>query len=353
MRALLLTLLALPALAAPPALTPQTVEGVTIQTPTGWTLSVQKQPIFMLQMEARPGAADSPSLLAAVMPLSEGVGTTRAFIDELLKQAMPSHVALSDEAGPHGERLQILSGRVHDIPAKIAVFEMNQASQGIGFVGLFVAPDAEFDALGGAQLLFTVLGGMNQQGAAPPQATAPPQASAPITASGGPFTPPAAYARAQSPALSYLAVEGDALGPKEIESALSALNKDERLLLSLNPAFAQHLHRQACQLNPQYVLNLSEYSPPISCAQNLKMFMETLQFVGNDPNKALEQAINERNQLQMSWKCEVGQIDAQTCQTYYRTMMQMNDAHHRSMMRVITNMGGNSCIVGDPGCQPN
>lgn len=314
-------------LATTPALaqlkyTPKTVGGVTIAVPEGWSVSTSNTPVPTITIEERPGAKDAPSIVIMRVPAAPArVGRA------LVQAAMPRSRLIGYHEGPTGGMSEY-HGPIHGIPAKM-VF-VHRAHPPGALVAAFAAPIARYDALGGAQVLATVLSG----------APGPTTPAVPITI-------PPAYAQSKTPVLHWLIEDFERIPPAQVAAALKQINHTEAQLLGVYSAFANLVHYRACLADAQ-----SRLPTGATCAHTAAGWRQTLQFTNGDVGQAIQEALRQRGTLQVSARCGDGRNDAASCTAWRKTMSNVSRMQHESMMRVITNLGGNNCIVGDPGCVP-
>lgn len=239
------------ALSAPafalPTLEKAAAGGVSFLEPAGWSVRVEQGPVTAIHIEERAGAADSPSVMLMSMPLQQGPQTPALFAAQMVQTVMATPKQEAQQAAPGGG-LQVWSGTIGGIPAKLAIVHQALPAQGMGLLG----------------------------------------------------------------------------------------------------AFANLLHAMGCQADPTLVLVTS--SARQSCAQTLQQWAQTVQFVGQA--EAPRQAATERGQLRVAARCTSGQIDPASCGTYQRTLADMNAQSHDTMIRIIRNMNGTACTVGEAGCVP-
>ena len=330
--ALLSTALISSALASP-QLRPQQISGITLAVPVGWAVKTSASPVPTIRLEAPPGAADSPSVLLMSMPQQAGSPNIAQVAGQLVQTTMQPAQQLGQQQAPSGAMLTLWQGPIGGIPAKMAV--MHQAANGVGMVAAFAAPVAKFDALGGPQLLMAILAG---QGSAAPQTAAQPR---------GGLQVPAAYARSNMPVLNYFADAFETLQPAQFAAGLRQMNATEHQMLGIYSAFANLVHYMACRADRTIRLATGQ-----SCMQTHTQWQQTLQFTNNDVRQATMEAQSQRAKIQVAARCGDGRNDASTCQMYRKTQGAMNTANHNNMMRIISNMSANGCIVGDPGCVP-
>jgi hypothetical protein len=335
--ALLSTALISSALASP-QLRPQQISGITLAVPVGWAVKTSASPVPTIRLEAPPGAADSPSVLLMSMPQKAGGPSIAQIAGQLVQSTMKPAQQLGQQQAPNGAMLTLWQGPIGGIPAKMAV--MHQAANSVGMVAAFAAPVAKFDALGGPQLLMAILAG---QGSAAGPGRPAPQAAAPA----GALQVPAAYARSNMPVLNYLADAFETLQPAQFAAGLRQMNATEHQTLSIYSAFGNLVHYMACQADRSI-----RQANGQTCMQTHVQWQQTLQFSNNDVRQATMEAQSQRSKIQVAARCGDGRNDASTCQMYMKTQGAMNTANHNNMMRIISNMSANGCIVGDPGCVP-
>lgn len=320
-------------LAAQPALAElkyvqQTVSGVPLAVPAGWTVNQTTTPVPTITIEERPGAQDAPSIMIMVVPADPGPA---AMAQQLVQAAMPGGATpLGQQAGADGAVLAQFQGAINQIPAKLAIVQ--RATPQGGVIAAFAAPVARYDALGGPQVLLQVLSG------APPAAAA--QAGAALAI-------PPAYAQSTKPVLDWLVDALDTIPPAQVAAGLRRLNPTEANLLNVYGAFANLVHYRACLADPGVTLPAGA-----TCAQTAAGWRHTLQMTNGDIGQAIQEAQRQRGTLQTSARCGDGRNDSASCAAWQKTMSDMSRMQHESMMRVINNLGGNNCIVGDPGCVP-
>ena len=164
-----------------------------------------------------------------------------------------------------------------------------------------------------------------------------------------PASVPGKYARTSAPVAYYLADQAETLRPPQVARLLRQASPQDRLWLSLHPAFASLVHMAACQADPSVVW--VQNGMATSCAQTAQSWQQTLQFTGGNMQAAMQQATTERGQLLIAMKCGSGALDGGSCAAWRGANAAANTMNHNNAMRVISNMG-DGCLVGDPGCQP-
>jgi hypothetical protein len=307
----------------------QTVAGTSLAVPAGWAVSQSQTPVPTIKIEERAGAADSPSVLLMAVPAQPGAAR---FAQGLVETAMPGQRRqLGQKGGADGSVLSEWEGAIGGIPARMAV--VHRATPQGGMVAAFAAPSARYDALGGSTVLLTVLSGR-----APVATAAQPAVDLKI---------PAAYAKRAKPVLDWFADDFERIPPAQIAAGLRRLNPIEVQLLGVYTAFANLVHWRGCLADPHVRLPAGA-----TCAQTAAGWRQTLQLLGGDVGRAIEEAGRQRSSLRIAARCSDGRTDSGTCAAYRKTMSNISRMQHESMMRIIHNLGGNGCIVGDPGCVP-
>ncbi len=323
-----------------PTLEKATAGGVSFLKPAGWSVRVEQGPATAIHIEERAGAADSPSVMLMSMPLQQGPQTPALFAAQMVQTVMATPKQEAQQAAPGGG-LQVWSGTIGGIPAKLAIVHQALPAQGVGLLGAFAAPTARFDQLGGVELLTRITGSLGAAAVAQPSPAQP-------AAVAGALTVPPPYAGTSMPVVHYLTEKLESLTPAQIAAGLRQLNDTERLTLGIYGAYANLLHAMGCQADP--TLLLVTQSARQTCAQTLQQWAQTIQFVGQA--EAPRQAATERGQLRVAARCTSGQLDPASCGTYQRTLSDLNAQSHDTMIRMIRNLGGNTCTVGEAGCVP-
>lgn len=308
------------------------ISGVTLAVPVGWNVQQSATPVPTINLEERPGAADSPSVLLMMVPAQPGAEQIAA---QLVRAAMPGGAQQkSQQRSLDGAVLTEYAGSITNIPARMAVLSRT-TPQG-GMVAVFAAPTARYTALGGPALLMTVLSG--QAAGAPKAGAAPAPAALRI---------PPAYARRTQPVLDWFADNFESIPPAQIAAGLRRVNPTEAQLLGVYGAFANLVHYRGCLADAS--LRLPNGA---TCAQTAAGWRQTLQLLNGNVAQAIQEANRQRGALRIAARCSDGRTDAASCAAFRQTMSTMSNMQHESMMRVIHNLGGNGCIVGDPGCVP-
>ncbi len=333
---------------AAPGFEVREIAGARLAIPSGWSVQQAAQPMPTIQIEERAGAADSPSVTLFTVPLQGNAQTVNIFAGQLLQTAMPTRQQTGQQQAADGSLMTEWTGPIQGIPAKMTLIQRADVASGVGVVAVFAAPTARYAELGGPQLLLKVLSGQADAPQAPVgQAGKAPAGPAPAGKASGRLQIPAAYARSNKPTLDYLVDTLEKRTPAEVALGLRQLNPTEVQLLGIYGAFANLLHLIGCRADGTLVLPTGA-----NCGQTTAGWQQTLQFLNNDWDMATVQARQERMRLQIATRCADGRHDAASCATYTKTVGEMNQANHETMMQIIRNMDPYSCTLGEPGCVP-
>lgn len=142
--------------AKPLALEAHDVGGVSISTPQGWTFSGDAtKGIAIAQQD--PKRKDAAQLLVIVSP--SATATEDQILDTISAQAMAGLKIVKRGAGPGGAgKLLVADGTVDGVAARLGAIAV--ASGGGMVVGVLIAKQTEFAALGGTDLVVSVLGSL-------------------------------------------------------------------------------------------------------------------------------------------------------------------------------------------------
>jgi len=335
-----LTLLAASPTQAGPDLRMVQGAGLQMKAPLGWAVQSSNTPIAVLHAQARPDDPASPSLSFMQMPLSQGPQTPALMAEQAARQLFTKGFQVTaTERLAGGVQLTTIAGEAKGVAAKMAAAV--SAANHVGYLAVFAAPAKEFDRLGGAQLLMQAVGLQRQPALG---------AKGPRVQGGTAVQIPAAYRRSKTPALHYLVDRFEALSPAQVANLVGQMNDTGRLVLGISSAFASLVHATACQAAPQLIMSVG--GGPTNCAQTISGWRSTVQLSGGNVQAALSEAVHQRNQLVVAWRCESGAIDKASCGAYRSGRAQYNALSHETSMRIITNLGGNGCLVGDANCVP-
>ena len=158
--------------AKPLTLEAHDVGGVSVSTPKGWTFTGDATK-GMAVAQQDPKRKDAAQLLV-IVSANSGTTTEDQILDTISAQAMAGIKVVKRGAGPsNAGKLLIADGTVDGIAARLGAIALG--SNGGMIVGVLIAKQSEFDALGGTDLVVNVLGSLKATGqsAAPP----PPPAS--------------------------------------------------------------------------------------------------------------------------------------------------------------------------------
>jgi hypothetical protein len=335
--ALLGALVATPAAAARPELVPVEAQGSRLMAPRGWAVRSQAAPVTSIELAERPGDPASPSVLLMSLPLQGGPQSPATAVAAVLASIEGRHLVRRG-TGPNGAAVAIWDGTLSGVRGRVAVLEWSQPAANLGLVAVLAAPPDRFEALGGVDLLYAVLGVGAPPAAPVAKGSAPPASRARLDV-------PAAYRGSSVATLYFVADTLWARSPAELAAALRASNADERQLLGVYSAFANLLHGIACGADASLVLGGQD------CRATLTRWAETLRLTGGDRRRALDYAERQRETFLIGERCTKGRLSKSACSSYVRQRRADLDRHHATMTRVIAHLG-NGCIIGDPDCPP-
>ena len=154
--------------AKPLALEAHDVGGVTISTPKGWTFAGDATKGMAIAQQD-PKRKDAAQLLV-IVSANAGTATEDQILDQISTQAMAGLKVVKRGAGPGGAgKLLIADGAVDGIAARLGAIAL--AANGGMVVGVLIAKQTDFAALGGTDLVVSVLGSLRAPAAAPAPAT--------------------------------------------------------------------------------------------------------------------------------------------------------------------------------------
>lgn len=340
MMSVMMTLLAIPATSqAQVKYATQIVAGLPLAVPVGWTVSQSATPVPTIKLEARPGEKDSPSVLLMVV-----ADNPANMAQRLVHGAMPAGArALNQQTDANGAVLSEWEGVITGIPARMAVI-VRVAPQG-GVVAAFAAPIGQYSTLGGPNLLLQVLSGQSQA-AGKSQASRSTQAPPP-TQGAVKLELPLAYASHKTPVLNWFADKFEMIPPAQVAAGLRRVNATEAQLLGTYSAFGNLVHYRACLADAT-----SRLPSGATCAQTAAGWRQTLQFLNGNVAQAIQEATRQRGSLQVAARCTDGRNSASACTAFRQTIGDVNRMQNASMIRIINNLGGNTCVVGDANCVP-
>ncbi len=132
---------------------------------------------------------------------------------------------------------------------------------------------------------------------------------------------------------------------QEVAYIFRTLDETQQLQLGIYSPFGSLAHLYACQADSTIIFN-DGTGVPKDCNYAVQDWAYTPQ-----PYFTADSYANQkRNDLLISIKCATGEIDAGSCGAYAGAVQNYNNAMNETSLRIITNLGGNSCIVGDPDC---
>jgi hypothetical protein len=324
-----------------PKLVPTKQNGATFMMPEGWSVKSTMKPVPQVQMEEKPGSPTSPSIHISNYPLQYGANTASLHAQNVVASSFKKGTAkmLSRDAGMNNSTAEVWQGTIGEVEGKMAIVYYADTARGFGMTAIFAAPPKRFDAMGGAKLVYAVLGA---DGKTPVKSVADrPKARA--------LSIPKKYRSSKTPTLFYIAENFHQLSPAQVARGFRMFNQTELQLLGVYSAFANLLHGIACGADASLVLSTG--GPPQSCQTTMAQWQQTLQLTQGNKMAALEYALRQRETFLIGARCSTGGLDKSSCNIYVQARREDIDNSHNTMMRVIANLS-NGCIVGDPGCLP-
>lgn len=159
---------------------------------------------------------------------------------------------------------------------------------------------------------------------------------------------PAPPAQAQRTGMSFqhFIETYDRMPPQRVLQILSALNRNQVLVLTSYARVSQDMLRMACQVRGDLWMDIQ--GTRTTCQQAIVDAQTALQWI--TPQQLRENIQSERNQMLIGLRCASGEIDRASCQAYFKTGAAVAGMMNQTGMRIIANIG-NNCLVGvDPGC---
>lgn len=158
----------------PLALEAHEVGGVSVSTPKGWTFSGDATKGMAIAQQD-PKRKDAAQLLV-IVSANAGTTTEDQILDQISAQAMAGLKIVKRGAGPgNAGKLLVADGTVDGVSARLGAIALG--SGGGMIVGVLIAKQSEFDALGGTDLVVNVLGSLKATAPAPQQPAPAPAAS--------------------------------------------------------------------------------------------------------------------------------------------------------------------------------
>ena len=149
---------------AKPALEPHDVGGVSVSTPKGWAFTGDATK-GMAVAQQDPKRKDAAQLLVIVS--ANATATDDQVLDQISGQAMTGLKLVKRGTGPgNAGKLLVADGTVDGITVRLGAIAVG--ANGGMVVGVLIAKQSEFDALGGTDLVASVLGSLRATAPAAP-----------------------------------------------------------------------------------------------------------------------------------------------------------------------------------------
>src|SRR6185312_2054622 len=140
--------------AKPIALEAHEVGGVSVSMPKGWTFAADAAK-GMAVAQQDPKRKDGAQLLV-IVSANAGTTTEDQVLDQISTQAVAGLKIVKRGAGPgNAGKLLVADGTVDGVAARLGAIALG--SNGGMVVGVLIAKQSEFDALGGTDLVVSVL----------------------------------------------------------------------------------------------------------------------------------------------------------------------------------------------------
>jgi hypothetical protein len=180
-----LVLVVIPCEARPSALEPHDVGPVTISMPRGWAFTGGASKGVAIARQD-PSRKDAATLLVVV---STANASDDQLLDAIAGQSAQGLQVIKRGAGPGGTgKLLVADGTTDGIQIRLGAVAI--AAGGTAVVGLLIATPADFDGLGGTDLVASVMASMKAAGATAPATGHEPFMTAEYTQYGSLIVPP-------------------------------------------------------------------------------------------------------------------------------------------------------------------